>query len=110
MCRRDCESNGEIRTRRWTPFSGPQVPVRVVARDLQGDALDPGLLRRLEVEHLQAESAPFGPPHVHPRQHLGPVLRLEPSRARVDGQHGFAVIVFPLQHRAQLQQVEALFQ
>ena len=89
---------------------GPQIPVRVIAGDLDGHALDAGFLRRLQVEHLEPETAPLGPPHVHARQHLGPVLRLEPSRARMNRQHGLAVVVLALEHRTQLQQVQALLQ
>ena len=89
---------------------GLQVPVCVPARDLEGRALDAGFLGGLEIEHLEPESAPFGPPHVHAREHLGPVLRLQPSRSRVDREHGFAMIVLPLEHRAQLESGQALLQ
>ena len=85
---------------------GLQQPVRVLAPDLDLGGLDAGLVARRGVQHLHGEPVPLGPAHVHPHQHLGPVLRLGAPGARVDRQQRVADIIGTLQQVLQLERFE----
>ena len=98
VCRRAAWSNGEMRTRRWTPASAEQQAVGVVADDDQRRALDARFVARLEVDDLALEAAALGPAQVHPQQHLGPVLRLGAAGARMDRDDGVLAIVLAAEH------------
>ena len=56
-----------------------------------------------QVEHADLEAVPLRPAHVHPHQHLGPVLRLGAAGAGMDGEQRVARVVGPLQHGLQLE-------
>ena len=88
------------------PLLRLQVTVRVIAYDFEGGALDAGLFCRLQVEHRHTVSAALGPPRVHAHEHLGPVLRFETARARVDRQQGMAMIVGALEHGAEFERLD----
>src|ERR1700722_16034084 len=62
---------------------GPQVSVREISFDGDGRALDSRAVAGLQVCNLGFEPAPLGPSQVKPQQHLGPVLRLLPTGARM---------------------------
>jgi hypothetical protein len=59
-------------------------PVGVLSLDQEGGRLDPGLLPRRDLEQLHIEPALLRPPHLHPQDHLGPVLRIGAAGAGVD--------------------------
>ena len=82
MWRRCAASNGEMRTSRCTPISRLQVPVGVVADDVERGALDARLLAVLPVDQLGLPAARLGEAQVHAQQHLRPVLRLGAAGAR----------------------------
>ena len=93
VCRRFCESNGLIRTSRWTPRSASQPAVGAPAVDRDRHALEAGLLAFLLVEDLGREAVPLRPAQVHPQEHLGPVGRLGPAGAGADRQERRALVV-----------------
>ena len=65
------------------PLLGREEPVRVLAPRDQGRGLDPGLLPRARLEKVDLEAPPLGPAHLHPQQHLGPVLGVGAAGAGV---------------------------
>ena len=75
-----------------------QHAVGVVAVDRERRALDPGLVAGLHVDHLALEAAPLGPAQIHAQEHLGPVLRLGPARAGMDGDDGVLTVVLAAEH------------
>ena len=56
---------------------------------------DARFFARLLVYHFGLKSVSLGPPQIHPQQHLGPVLRVGPARARVDSDDRIARVVGP---------------
>ena len=72
---------------------GAQPAVRPAALDLDGRALDAGLVAFLAVDDLGLEPMPLRPAQVHPQEHLGPVGGLGAAGARADGQDGVAIVV-----------------
>jgi hypothetical protein len=73
-------------------FSRHQA-VGVVAGEGEGRALEARLVAGLVVDHLAPEPAALRPAQVHAQQHVGPVLRLGPPGARVDGHDRTLLIV-----------------
>ena len=82
VCRRAVESNGLIRTRRWTPGLAAEIAVGVLALDVDGRLLDAGRAAVLAVGDLGLEAFGLGPHQVHPQEHLGPVAGLGARRRR----------------------------
>src|ERR671916_607083 len=72
-----------------------EQPEGVLALYGEGGALDAGLLPLGVLDDLQPEPPPLGPPPVHPREHLGPVLRIDPAGPRVYGEDRVALVVVP---------------
>ena len=70
----------------------------VLARQREGHALQPRFFAGLVVEDVALQAPPLGPLHVHPQQHLGPVLRLDSARTRMDGDDGVGGVVLAAQH------------
>ncbi len=70
-----------------------QVAEGELALDPDGGALDARFLARCHVQRLGLPAFQLGVAQVHPQQHRGPILRLRPARARVDGQDGVAGVV-----------------
>ena len=63
---------------------GAVEPVGVLAADAEGGGLDAGLLPRADLEQLDRESALLSPAHLHPQNHLRPVLGVGAAGAGVD--------------------------
>ncbi|GBD15921.1 hypothetical protein HRbin26_00816 [bacterium HR26] len=82
------------------------VPVGVGATDLDGRALDAGLLALADIEHLSLVASALRPAQVHPEQHLGPVLRVHPAGPGMDRQDGILRVVRAAQHEPQLELVK----
>ena len=72
---------------------GGEEAVGVLAAGDEGRRLEPRLLPRRGLLHLDLEAAPLGPAQVHPQQHLGPVLGVGAAGAGVDGDDGVAGVV-----------------
>jgi hypothetical protein len=53
------------------------------------------------------EAPPLGPAAVHPQQHLGPVLRVDPAVLGVDATDGVGLVVLAGEEAAQLEQRQA---
>jgi hypothetical protein len=87
---------------------GLQVPVGVLARDAHGGRLDAGFLAELPVHDLRLVVALLRPAKVHAQKHLGPVLRLGTSGARVDGEESVPGVVLPGEHQGNFQALEQL--
>src|SRR5262249_33286751 len=84
------------------------VAVGIRSLEAEGRALDARAFPRLQLEQLGLEAAPLGPAEIHAQQHLGPVLRLEATRTRMDLDDGVAGVVLAAQQLLELQRVEAL--
>ena len=82
--------------------------VGVLAFDQERGRLDPGLLPRRGLEQLHLEPALLGPAHLHPQQHLGPVLGVGPAGAGVDRDERVAGVVAAREQPLLLELVEAL--
>jgi hypothetical protein len=81
--------------------------VRVLAVDDERRGLDASLLPRADLGEIDLEAAPLGPAHLHPQQHLGPVLRVRAARARVDGDDRVARVVAAGEQALLLELVQA---
>src|ERR671911_434712 len=84
------------------PALGGQEPEGVLPGDGEGGALYPGLFALRVLDNLQPEALPLGPALVHARQHLGPILRIYPARARVYGEYGVALVVLACEEPSHL--------
>ena len=54
---------------------------------------------------MTLEAALIGPAQVHPQQDLGPVLRVRPALARVDGEQGATVVVLARELQLQVERL-----
>src|ERR1044072_4627960 len=72
---------------------GSQQAIRVFTFDSACNALQSRFLAWLILEHFGFEAALLGPLEIHAQQHLGPVLRLGASRARMNRANSVAAIV-----------------
>ena len=72
---------------------GTQPAVRRPPVDLDGGALEPGLLAFLLVDDLGLEPMALRPAQVHPNEHFGPVRRLGAPGAGADRQDRAALVV-----------------
>src|SRR5215207_6111705 len=75
------------------PALGGQKPESVLSGNCEGGALYARFLAFRVLDNLEIEAASLGPPAVHAGQHLGPILRVHPARARVYGEDGVAFVV-----------------
>ena len=85
-----------------------QVPVGVLAGDLERRRLDPGLVAGEHVDDLDLVAAPLRPAGVHAEEHLRPVLRLGAAGPGVDGEDGVLPVVIPGQDDRQLEVLQLL--
>ncbi len=72
---------------------GGKEAVGVLASGDEGGRLEPGLLPRRGLLHLDLEAAPLGPAQVHAQKDLGPVLGVGSAGPGVDGDDGVAGVV-----------------
>ena len=63
---------------------GLQPAIGVGPADRDGGRFEPGLLAAALLEPLDLAAVGFGPAHIHPQQHLGPVLRLGAAGSGMD--------------------------
>ena len=89
---------------------GRQQAVRVFAGDRQRRALEAGFVARLIVDQLAPEPTAFRPAQIHPQQHLGPVLRLGPAGARMDGDDRVLPVVRAAEHLLDLARLHLLIE
>ena len=85
---------------------GLEDPVRVLAADGEGGALEARLLARARLEQLDLEAALGGPALVHPQHHLRPVLRVGAARAGLERDDRVAGVVLAVEERRLLEQAE----
>src|SRR5215218_9965140 len=88
------------------PALGPEDPVRVLALDGEGRALQTRLLAWARLQQLDAEAAVRSPTLVHPQHHLGPVLCVGAAGAGLQRDDGVARVVLAVEERGFLQAVE----
>src|SRR5262249_28675439 len=69
------------------------IAIGVFSLDEYGDALDPRLLARQDVEDLRVKPLALGPAQVHAQEHLSPILRLGAACPRMNGENGVFLIV-----------------
>ena len=81
---------------------GAQITVGPLARYAQGDALDARLVARLQIQNLSLVATAGRPAHVHPLQHLGPVLRFGAAGAGIDAHDGALPVVGAGEHAGEL--------
>ena len=72
---------------------GGKEAIGVLTAGDEGGRLQPRLLPRRSLQHLDLKAAPFGPAQVHPQQDLGPVLGIGAAGAGVDGDDRVAGVV-----------------
>ena len=72
---------------------GAEQPVGVLAARDEGGGLDAGLVALGGLLQLHLHAAPLRPAHLHPQQHLGPVLRVGAAGAGVHGHDRVAGVV-----------------
>ncbi len=85
---------------------GLQRAVRVLALDRHRGRLEARLLARARLDRLGLEAAVGGPAQVQPQEHVGPVLGVRSTRARVDLEDGVARVVLAVEQRVLLQTTE----
>src|SRR5262249_55667654 len=82
---------------------GLRVAVGVRSRNGEGGALEPRALTGLVLEQLDPEAPALAPAEGHAEQHLGPVLRLETTGARVYLDDRVAGVVLAAEETGQLE-------
>ncbi len=82
-----------------------QVAVGVVPVHLEGNGLDARLVALQVIQQRDLETHFLTVAHVHPVEHLRPVLGFGAARAGVEGQHGVALVIIPAHQRFQRQRV-----
>ena len=87
-----------------------QQAVSVGSLDGDGDVLDPRVVPRQDVDDLGLEPLDLEPTHVHPQQHLGPVLRFGPAGTGVDGQDRIPLVILGGESALHLQPANMLRQ
>ena len=87
---------------------GAQQAVGVAPLDDELGGRDTGLGAFGDVVDLALKATPLGPTPVHAQQHLGPVLRVGATRARLDRAHRITLVVLAGEQRPQFEFVEAL--
>ena len=61
-------------------------------------ALDSSLFPGLKIHDCRTVFLPFGPPNIHTKEHLSPVLGIGSSCTRVDGNNGILLIILAVEH------------
>ncbi len=89
------------------PLGGEEA-IGVLAAGDEGRRLQPRLLPRGGLLHLDLEAAPLRPAQVHPQQDLGPVLRVGAAGAGVDGDDRVAGVVLAAEQARLFELGEAL--
>ena len=84
--------------------------VRVRPVDDERRALDARLVAEQHLVDLDVEPLAFGPPQVHPQEHLGPVLRLGAAGARVQRRDRVVVVVLAAEQRRELELLDVAFE
>src|SRR5918998_4906547 len=74
-----------------------EQPEGVLPRDGEGRALYAGLVAFGVLDDLEPEAPTLGPAPVHPREHLGPVLRVDATCPGVYREDGVALVVLSRQ-------------
>ena len=82
---------------------GGEQTVSGVTGSPEGGGLDAGFLARAGLQELDGKAAGFSPAHEHTQEHLGPVLGVGATGARVDGDERVAGIVAPREETLLLQ-------
>jgi hypothetical protein len=72
---------------------GLEDPVGVLAGDCERRGLEPGLLPGARLDEVGFQAALLCPAEIHPKQDLGPVLRVGAAGAGVDRDDGVAGVV-----------------
>ena len=71
-----------------------EIPVGIGPCHGQRHALDAGLFSREQIQRFDLEFLAFGPPHIHAKQHLRPILRLRSAGAGMDRQNRIVGVQF----------------
>ena len=89
---------------------GAEDAVRVLAAEGERRGLQPGLLSRARLHHVDLEAAVLSPAFVHPQKHLGEVLRVGAADVGLQGDDGVACVVLAGEKGLFLQPVELLLE
>src|SRR4029453_10589224 len=76
--------------------------IRILAFDSKCGRLYPGLFTWLIIEGLSFETVSFSPAHVHPEQHLSPILGIGTTGSSVYGNDGIAAVVLTAEQHLSL--------
>ena len=85
-----------------------QIAVGKVALDVDGAALDAGLVAVQDIGHGGLVAVLLAPAQIHAHEHRCPVLTLRAAGARVDFQHHAELVLLAAQHVAQLKVFDLL--
>ena len=88
---------------------GAQIPVGIVAADLDRSALDAGHFSRGLLEHFGPIALALAVADVHPLEHRRPVLRFGAARARLDVDEARRRVHRVAEHPAKLHLADGLF-
>src|SRR5688500_3055586 len=76
---------------------GSEQPVGILTFNSERHAFQPSFLAWLILENFSFEFSLFSPLEIHAQEHLGPILRLRTTRARMNRANGIAAIVIASQ-------------
>ena len=106
--RTPCGGGGRHRTETGAPAGASQPPPwrshrRALPANLDGGVLDARLLTLGGIEDLRLQAAPLRPAHIHAREHLSPVLGVDPAFTGVHHEDGVRAVVRPGEGRVELE-------
>ncbi len=87
-----------------------QVAIGIATGDQQRGAFDACLVAVLEIHRFHTITVAFGIAHVHPQQHLGPVLGFGATGSGVQGENRVVRIILAGQHQRKLQLLDVMLQ
>src|SRR5699024_3852937 len=82
---------------------GAEKAVRICTADDERRVFDARFVSRLPAYHLGLEALVLGPTKVHPSEHLGPVLGVDPASAGVDVDDRVVVVALIGEHALELE-------
>ncbi len=87
-----------------------QVPVGIGSCDRNRHAFDARFVAGQEIQCFYLEFLVFRPPHIHPKEHLSPILRFRAAGAGMNRHNGIIGVQFSREEKLDAQCGEARFQ
>src|SRR5438128_7393313 len=89
---------------------GLEMTVRVISSHQQRDRFNSYFFALLNVHCLRSEPASLDPALIHAQQHIGPITRFRPARARMNREERAGPIVFAGKKLSQLKFAQLMYQ